>query len=82
MDNQNTKYIKKYKHSQIKDPNTRELIARIIKRDRQGKKIYKNVMREVNKNPAQWIEEAIEETIDKVRYLIEALNRLKKILKK
>ena len=39
-------------------------------------------MREVNKNPAQWIEEAIEETIDKVRYLIEALNRLKKMLEK
>lgn len=82
MDNKNTRHIKKYKHSQIKDPNTRELIARIIKRDRQGRKKFKNTMREVNKNPAQWIEEAIEETIDKVRYLIEALNRLKKMLKK
>lgn len=35
-------------------------------------------MREINKNPIQWIEEAIEESIDNLRYLVEALNRLKK----
>ena len=62
----------------IKDPNTKEVIHRIIVRDQQGMKKFKKTMRQMNKNPVQWLEEAVEETIDNLRYLVEALNRLKK----
>jgi predicted transcriptional regulator len=41
-------------------------------------KKFKKTMREINKSPVQWLEEAIEETIDNLRYLVEAVNRLKK----
>ncbi len=67
---------------QITDPNTKEVIHRIIIRDKQGMKRFKKTMREIKKNPIQWIEEAIEESIDNLRYLVEALNRLKKKSKK
>ena len=62
----------------IKDPNTKEVIHRILIRDQQGMKKFKKTMREINKSPVKWLEEAIEGSIDNLRYLIEAVNRLKK----
>jgi hypothetical protein len=59
------------------DPNTQELISRILIRDQQGMEKFGITMRDLKKTPLQFIEEAIEENIDLLRYLIEAANRIK-----
>ena len=59
------------------DPNTQELISRILVRDQQGMERFGIKMRDLKKTPLQFIEEAIEENIDLLRYLIEAANRIK-----
>jgi hypothetical protein len=59
------------------DPNTQELISRILIRDQQGMEKFGITMRNLKKTPLQFIEEAIEENIDLLRYLIEAANRIK-----
>jgi len=59
------------------DPNTQELISRILVRDQQGMEKFGIKMRDLKKTPLQFIEEAIEENIDLLRYLIEAANRIK-----
>lgn len=58
------------------DLNTQELIQRILVRDKQGIEKFKTLMHELDKSPAEFLEEAIEESIDKVRYLIEAKRRI------
>ena len=61
-----------------KDPNTNELIARILDRDKQGLDQFKITMREkMLKNPKDcllWLQDALEESIDFSRYIIEAIN--------
>ena len=59
------------------DPNTQELISRILVRDQQGMERFGITMRDLKKTPLQFIEEAIEENIDLLRYLVEAANRIK-----
>jgi len=59
------------------DPNIQELISRILVRDQQGMDKFGIKMRDLKKTPLQFIEEAIEENIDLLRYLIEAANRIK-----
>ena len=59
------------------DPNTQELISRILVRDQQGMERFGIKMLDLKKTPLQFIEEAIEENIDLLRYLVEAANRIK-----
>jgi hypothetical protein len=59
------------------DPNTQELISRILVRDQQVMIRFGIKMRDLKKTPLQFIEEAIEENIDLLRYLVEAANRIK-----
>ena len=59
------------------DPNTNELVARILDRDQQGLDNFKITMREkMLKNPRDcvfWLNNALEESIDFSRYIIEAI---------
>ena len=59
------------------DPNTNELISRILDRDSEGLDKFKITMRAVMlKNPRDtlhWLYNALEESIDFSRYIIEAI---------
>ena len=61
-----------------KDPNTNELIARILDRDKQGLDQFGITMRQkMLQNPKDcllWMQDALEESIDFSRYMIEAIN--------
>ena len=95
MDNKATRKKQKYPNTKIDlspDPNTNELIARILDRDKEGMDKFGITMRGVMlKNPKDalhWLHNALEESIDLSRYLIEAirsfqnLNETSKKLKK
>ena len=60
------------------DPNTNELISRILDRDKEGLDKFKITMRELMfKNPKDtlhWLYNALEESIDFSRYKIEAIH--------
>ena len=60
------------------DPNTNELISRILDRDKEGLDKFKITMRELMfKNPKDtlhWLYNALEESIDFSRYIIEAIH--------
>jgi len=59
------------------DPNTNELISRILDRDKEGMDKFKLTMRQAMfKNPKDtlhWLHNTLEESIDLSRYLIEAI---------
>ena len=77
------------------DPNTNTLISKILDRDKEGMDKFGLTMRQVMlKNPndcKKWLNDALEETIDLSRYIIEAIlsyqnlaeenKKLKKLLK-
>jgi|TARA_B100000029_G_C17523894_1_gene940947 hypothetical protein len=80
MDQKNARQSKKYPNRKISlspDPNTNELISKILDRDKQGMDKFKLTMRQVMlKNPNDckyWLHNALEESIDFSRYLIEAI---------
>jgi cell shape-determining protein MreC len=80
MDNKTTREEPKYPNKPIDlspDENTNELIARILDRDKQGLDQFKITMREkMLKNPRDcvfWLHNALEESIDFSRYIIEAI---------
>ena len=58
------------------DLNTQEVVQRILVRDKQGIEKFKTLMHELDKSPAEFLEEAIEESIDNLRYLVEAKRRI------
>jgi len=66
------------------DPNTNELISRILSRDKEGLERFKVTMRDKQKadptNAKYWLQEALEEGIDLVRYLIEAIHSYNTLL--
>ena len=78
------------------DPNTNTLVSKILDRDKEGMDKFGLTMRQkMLKNPNDckiWLNDALEETIDLSRYLIEAIlsyqnlveenKKLKKLLKK
>jgi len=79
MAKKNSRDSKKFNTSSLSpDLNTQELIQRILIRDKQGIKKFKTLMHQLDKSPVDFLEEAIEESIDKVRYLIEAKRRIEK----
>jgi len=59
------------------DPNTNTLISKILDRDKEGMDKFGLTMRQVMlKNPndcTKWLNDALEETIDLSRYIIEAI---------
>ena len=59
------------------DPNTNTLISKILDRDKEGMDKFGLTMRQVMlKNPndcIKWLNDALEETIDLSRYIIEAI---------
>ncbi len=59
------------------DPNTNTLISKILDRDKEGMDRFGLTMRQVMlKNPndcKKWLNDALEETIDLSRYIIEAI---------
>ena len=77
------------------DPNTNTLVSKILDRDKEGMDKFGLTMRQkMLKNPNDckiWLNDALEETIDLSRYLIEAIlsyqylaeenKKLKKLLK-
>ena len=80
MDNQTTRQNKIYPNKQIDlspDPNTNTLISKILDRDKEGMDKFGLTMRQkMLKNPNDckiWLNDALEETIDLSRYLIEAI---------
>ena len=80
MDNHTKSKSEKYPHTKItlsKDPNTNELISKILDRDIEGMDKFGLTMRQVMlKNPndcTKWLNDALEETIDLSRYIIEAI---------
>ncbi len=80
MDNNIKSASKIYPHRKIDlspDPNTNELISRILDRDKEGMDKFKLTMRQAMfKNPKDtlhWLHNALEESIDLSRYLIEAI---------
>ena len=80
MDQKNTRQSKKYPNCKISlspDPNTNELISKILDRDKEGMDKFGLTMRQkMLKNPNDckiWLNDALEETIDLSRYLIEAI---------
>ena len=80
MDQKITRQEPKYPDKPIDlspDPNTNELIARILDRDKEGLDRFKITMREkMLKNPRDcifWMHNALEESIDFSRYIIEAI---------
>jgi hypothetical protein len=81
MDNKTTRKEQIYPNKPIDlspDPNTNELIARILDRDKEGLDKFGLTMRQVMlKNPKDckhWLFNALEESIDFSRYMIEAIN--------
>ena len=80
MDNKTTRKEQIYPNKPIDlspDPNTNELIARILDRDKEGLDKFGLTMRQVKlKNPKDckhWLFNALEESIDFSRYIIEAI---------
>ena len=80
MVEENTRQSKKYPDHQIDlspDPNTNELIAKILDRDKEGMDKFKITMRsKMLQNPRDcvfWLHNALEESIDFSRYIIEAI---------
>lgn len=80
MDNKNKREEQIYPNKQIdlsEDPNTNELISRILDRDKEGMDKFGITMRSLMlKNPKDtlhWLYNALEESIDFSRYIIEAI---------
>ena len=80
MDNKTSRQEQKYPNKQIDlspDPNTNTLISKILDRDKEGMDKFGLTMRQVMlKNPIdckKWLNDALEESIDHSRYLIEAI---------
>ena len=80
MDNKITRKEQIYPNKPIDlspDPNTNELISRILDRDKEGLDKFGLTMRQVMlKNPKDckhWLFNALEESIDFSRYIIEAI---------
>ena len=80
MDNQTSREEPKYPNKPINlspDPNTNTLISKILDRDKEGMDKFGLTMREkMLKNPNDckiWLNDALEESIDHSRYLIEAI---------
>ena len=80
MDNQATRKKSKYPNKPIDlspDPNTNRLISIILDRDKEGMDKFGLTMRQVMlKNPndcKHWLNNALEESIDFSRYIIEAI---------
>ena len=99
MDNKTDGKASQYPNKPIDlspDPNTNTLISKILDRDKEGLDKFGLTMRQVMlKNPNDckiWLNDALEESIDHSRYLIEAIlsyqnlaeenKKLKKLLKK
>ena len=81
MDNKITRKKQIYPNKPIDlspDPNTNELIAKILDRDKQGLDQFGITMRQkMLQNPKDcllWMQDALEESIDFSRYMIEAIN--------
>ena len=81
MDNKTTRKEQIYPNKTIDlspDPNTNELIAKILDRDKQGLDQFGITMRQkMLQNPKDcllWMQDALEESIDFSRYMIEAIN--------
>ena len=81
MDNTTTRKEQIYPNKPIDlspDPNTNELIAKILDRDKQGLDQFGITMRQkMLQNPKDcllWMQDALEESIDFSRYMIEAIN--------
>ena len=98
MDNKTDGKASQYPNKPIDlspDPNTNTLISKILDRDKEGLDKFGLTMRQVMlKNPIdckKWLNDALEESIDHSRYLIEAIlsyqilaeenKKLKKLLK-
>ena len=80
MDNKTDGKTSQYPNKQIDlspDPNTNTLISKILDRDKEGMDKFGLTMRQVMlKNPIdckKWLNDALEESIDQSRYLIEAI---------
>ena len=80
MANEITRQKQKYPNNPIDlspDPNTNTLISKILDRDKEGMDKFGLTMRQVMlKNPIdckKWLNDALEESIDHSRYLIEAI---------
>ena len=79
MDNKTDGKTSQYPNKPIDlspDPNTNTLISKILDRDKEGMDKFGLTMRQVMlKNPIdckKWLYDALEESIDQSRYLIEA----------
>ena len=80
MDHETSREKSVYPNKQIDlspDPNTNTLISKILDRDKEGMDKFGLTMRQVMlKNPIdckKWLNDALEESIDHSRYLIEAI---------
>ena len=80
MDKKTERETSKYPNQPITlspDPNTNTLISKIVDRDKEGMDKFGLTMRQVMlKNPIdckKWLNDALEESIDLSRYLIEAI---------
>ena len=80
MDNETDGKASQYPNKPIDlspDPNTNTLISKILDRDKEGLDKFGLTMRQVMlKNPIdckKWLNDALEESIDHSRYLIEAI---------
>jgi len=80
MDNKTNGKTSQYPNKPIDlspDPNTNTLISKILDRDKEGMDKFGLTMRQVMlKNPIdckKWLNDALEESIDQSRYLIEAI---------
>jgi len=80
MDKKTERETSKYPNQPITlspDPNTNTLISKIVDRDKEGMDKFGLTMRQVMlKNPndcIKWLNDALEETIDLSRYIIEAI---------
>ena len=80
MDNKTDGKASQYPNKPIDlspDPNTNTLISKILDRDKEGMDKFGLTMRQVMlKNPIdckKWLNDALEESIDQSRYLIEAI---------
>ena len=80
MDNKTDGKTSQYPNKPIDlspDPNTNTLISKILDRDKEGMDKFGLTMRQVMlKNPIdckKWLNDALEESIDHSRYLIEAI---------
>ena len=86
MANENKRQSQKYPIKKIDlspDPNTNLLVSHIVTRDRQGMDKFGVTMRSVMlKNPTDalhWLNNALEESIDLSRYLIEAIQSFRNL---